>query len=77
MKFNYDEVLGAFAPLKGLKPTYCFDLLGLATKAWKQRGSTTLEVNYLPDGLFCKIKDTDGQEYEITIKPAKVKYGNK
>ena len=69
MKYNYDDLLNSFKPLK---PTHCFDLLGLATKAWKARGSKTLEAHYLVDGLFCKIKDIDGQEYEVTIKPAKV-----
>lgn len=70
MKFNYDEILGAFKPLD-LKPTYCFDLLGLAAKAWKDRGAKTVEAHYTVDGLFTKIKDVDGQEYEVTIKPAK------
>ena len=72
MKFNYDEVLAAFKPLN-LKPTHCFDLLRVANKAWKERGTTLVEANYINDGLFSKIKDTDGQEYEITIKPVKVK----
>ena len=72
MKLNYDEILGLCKPLQDLKPTHCFDLLGVANKAWKQRGTKTVNAHYLADGLFCKIKDVDGQEYDVTIKPAKV-----
>jgi hypothetical protein len=67
MKYNYEDLLKPF----NLKPTYCFDLLRVANKAWKENGITTLDAHYLNEGLFTKIKDIDGQEYEVTIKPAK------
>jgi hypothetical protein len=73
MKYNYDDLLGSYKMVGQVKPTHCFDLLGLAAKAWKERGAKTLEAHYLVDGLLSRIKDIDGQEYEITIKPTKVK----
>jgi len=72
MKFNYDEILGAFKPLN-LRPTYCFDLLREANKAWKERGATLIDAHYTNDGLVSKIKDADGQEYNVVITPVKTK----
>jgi hypothetical protein len=73
MKFNYDDMFKDILKPLSLKPTYCFDLLRLATKSWKERGAAVVDAHYISDGLYTKIKDTDGQEYEITIKPTKVK----
>lgn len=68
MKYDFNKILESFKPLN-LKATHCMDLLLIIRQGLSKRGVELIKTNYNISGLQTIIKDIDGTDYEITIKP--------